>query len=216
LYTINGLEPDVVLHCGGIVGEGIQRDYEYAGSLIKRLAAPCFFSPSGRDMNYLGYHLYSDFFGDIDPEFSEANVYIRGLAAFQYDSPVGMVGETARARLLEKLKTVDEERKIVFLHHNLVPVPRSRNKALLEDSGDVLRDFIDAGIDLVLTGTSSHPAAVCVGDTILANANSMSSLYQRSPFGNSFNLIDIYEGCIAVNEVNSLWGKRRLLGLWEL
>ncbi len=105
--------------------------------------------------------------------------------------------------------------KALFLHHNIIPIPHSREKGLLEDAGDFLREVLDAGIDLVLTGTSSHPYAAKVDNTVIVNANSLSSIYQRSLFGNSFNLIDIYEGVIAVFEVNSLWGKRRLLGLYE-
>jgi len=97
----------------------------------------------------------------------------------------------------------------------VLPIPHSREKGLLEDSGDLLREMVDAKIDLVLTGTSSHPFAAQIGDTIVVNANSLSSVYQRSVFGNSFNIIDIYEGAIAVFEVNSLWGQRRLLGIWE-
>jgi predicted phosphodiesterase len=75
--------------------------------------------------------------------------------------------------------------------------------------------MVDAKVDLVLTGTSSHPYATKVGDTVIVNANSISSAYQRSLRGNSFNLIDIYDGAISVSEINSLWGKRHLLGIWE-
>jgi hypothetical protein len=103
----------------------------------------------------------------------------------------------------------------LFLHHHLVPVPHSRERGLLEDAGDLLRESVDGAIDLILTGTSSHAYAVRVAGTIIVNASSVSSVYQRSTFGHSFNLVDVYEKAVVAIEVNSLWGARRTLGLWS-
>jgi hypothetical protein len=103
----------------------------------------------------------------------------------------------------------------LFLHHHLVPVPHAREKGQLEDAGDLLRESVDGAIDLILTGTSSHAYAVRVGETLIVNANSMSSVYQRSTFGHSFNVIDIYEKAIVALEINSLWGTQRVLGMWR-
>jgi len=79
----------------------------------------------------------------------------------------------------------------------------------------LLRELVDANMDLVLTGTSSHPFSVKVSNTLIINANSTSSIYQRSILGNSFNLIDVYEKAIILYEINSLWGTRKLKGIWE-
>jgi 3',5'-cyclic AMP phosphodiesterase CpdA len=213
--AINDLEPDYVIHCGGIVHEGIQRDYDEAMRLLRDLEAPISYSPSGRDLNYLGYHLFGRYLGPLDQDVKSDLMRLAGVCASQYDSTHGIVGEQRRSELIDELQNDDANLRAVFMHHNVVPVPQSRNKALLEDAGDVLRELVDARIDLVLTGTSSHPHAVKVGETVVVNANSLSSVYQRSPFGNSFNIIDVYEQAIVVFEINSLWGKRRLLGLWE-
>ena len=215
LSSIAELEPDLVIHTGGVVGEGTPQDYEKAVELLSGIEAPLLVTPSGRDMNYLGYELFARFFGDLDPSFETENVYLHGVASFQYDSAVGAVGKSGRERLLSDLAAHEQRFTGVFLHHNLVPVPRSRNKGLLEDAGDVLRELVDSNVDLILTGTSSHPHAARVGRSVLANAGSVSGIYQRSTYGNSFNLVDIYEGAIAVSEISSMWGSRRLLGLWE-
>jgi predicted phosphodiesterase len=74
---------------------------------------------------------------------------------------------------------------------------------------------VDNNLDIVLTGTSSHPHAVKVGDTVIVNANTVSGVYQRSVYGHSFNVIDVYEKVIVVSEFNSLWGNRRTIGMWE-
>ncbi len=138
-----------------------------------------------------------------------------GISSAQYDTRIGSVGTTAINALISKIERAEARFKAVFLHHNVVPIPHSRNKGLLEDAGDLLRRLVDAGTGLILTGTSSHPYAVQVEQTLVVNANSLSGVYQRSVRGNSFNIIDIFEEAAAVFEVNSLWGKRRLLGIWE-
>jgi len=212
--TIKKLNPDLLIHCGGIVREGIAGDYEAAVSYMEKFDIPVVYTPAGRDMNYLGYYLFPTYFGSIDQRYSNERILFQGVCSAQYDSHEGIVGPSQRKLLLKKLET-PEKTKAVFLHHNVLPIPHSREKGLLEDSGDLLREIVDAEIDLVLTGTSSHPFAAQIGETIVVNANSLSSVYQRSIFGNSFNIIDIYEGAIAVFEVNSLWGRRRLLGIWE-
>jgi predicted phosphodiesterase len=213
--SINELEPDYVVHCGGVVHEGIQRDYDEAVRLLAAVDAPIAYSPSGRDLNYLGYHLFGRYFGELDQSIRDDSLHLSGICASQYDSTHGIVGEQRRSELIGDLAHDETSVRAVFLHHDVVPVPQSRNEALLEDAGDVLRELVDANVDLVLTGTSSHPHAAKVGNTVVVNANSLSSVYQRSPFGNSFNIIDVYEEAIVVFEINSLWGKRRLLGLWE-
>ena len=214
LRSVEECEPDLIVHCGGVVYEGVQQDYDLASDYLKVILPRTVFSPAGRDINYFGYHLFSDYFGEMDQNYSDGYVLCTGVSSAQYDSPVGTIGNTERKSLLNRIEAAEEPVKIVFLHHNVVPIPHSRNKGLLEDSGDLLRDLVDAGTDIILTGTSSHPFAVQVEKTLVINANSISGIYQRSVRGNSYNMIDIYEKATAVFEVNSLWGKRRLLGIW--
>ncbi|MFW6141921.1 MAG: metallophosphoesterase family protein [Candidatus Saliniplasma sp.] len=213
--SINTMDADVLVHCGGVVEEGISRDYELAKNYMNRIKVTKLYTPAGRDINYLGYKLFSDHFGGIDQSFSNEEIFLQGISSSQYDSPIGVVGETERNALFEKLRRHEDSFKCVFLHHNIVPIPHSREKGLLEDSGDLLRGLVDEEVDLVLTGTSSHPFAAKIGDSIVVNANSLSSVYQRSLYGNSFNVIDIYENVIVVSEVNSLWGTKRILGIWD-
>ncbi|MFP4052003.1 MAG: metallophosphoesterase family protein, partial [Thermoplasmata archaeon] len=215
LNKINYLDVDLIVHCGGIVKEGITKDYDLADKYMSKFDAPIVYTPAGRDINYLGYNLFSEYFGNMDQRFSDDNVLLQGINSAQYDSPIGIIGTTEREALFQKLKERDESFKCIFLHHNVLPIPHAREKGLLEDSGDLLRGVVDEKIDLVLTGTSSHPFSAKIGDTITVNANSISSVYQRSVHGNSFNLIDIYEKVVVVSEINSLWGTRRIMGMWQ-
>jgi len=213
--SIHSFDPDLLIHCGGIVKEGIPRNYDYAIEQLNKMNVPMVFTPAARDINYLGYHLFNRHFGDLDQRYTNEDILFQGLSTPQYDSSVGVVGETERKALLDRLNKAPQEFRSVYLHHNIIPIPHSREKGLLEDAGDLLRELVDADIDLVLTGTSYHAYATRVGKTVIANVNSLSSAYQRSRFGNSFNLIDIYEKAIVISEINSFWGKRRLLGIWE-
>lgn len=215
LNNINTYDVDLVVHCGGIVKEGITKDYDLANKYMSKFEVPIVYTPAGRDINYLGYNLFSEYFGNMDQSFTDDNILLQGINSAQYDSPIGIIGTTEREALFQKLRGREESFKCIFLHHNVLPIPHAREKGLLEDSGDLLRGVVDEKIDLVLTGTSSHPFAAKVGDTIIVNANSISSVYQRSLYGNSFNLIDIYEKVVVVSEINSLWGTRRLLGMWK-
>jgi len=215
MIKIKELNPDLIVHCGGVVWEGTPLCYDKAAGLFADLETPILFTPAGRDINYLGYHLFETHFGAFEQTFSNGNFLFLGLYSAQYDSSSGTIGSIERRTLQERLREAKETTKVVFLHHNVLPIPHSREKGLLEDSGDALRTLVDSDVDLVLTGTSSHAHAARVNETIVVNANSMSSPYQRSLFGNSFNLIDFYEGAIAISEVNSLWGYRRLLGIWD-
>jgi putative phosphoesterase len=215
IRSISGFEPDLVVHCGGLVYEGIARNYLLAKGKFADLKFPKLFSPAGRDINYLGYHLFGEYFGNMDQSFTNGDVIVKGISTAQYDSINGIVGPTEIRVLLRELNESEENFKAVMFHHNIIPIPHSREKGLLEDSGDILRKLVDAKVDLVMTGASSHPYAVKVGETLIVNANSLSGVYQRSIFGNSYNLIDIFERAVAVSEVNSLWGRRRLIGLWK-
>ncbi|MFP4001491.1 MAG: metallophosphoesterase family protein [Candidatus Natronoplasma sp.] len=215
IKKINDLNVDVVVHCGGVVEEGIEKNYELTDEYISRIQAPLVFTPAGRDINYLGYELFPHYFGDVDQSYEGDDVFLQGVSSSQYDSRAGIIGETERDELFLKLEQRENSFKGVFLHHNVLPIPHAREKGLLEDSGDFLRELVDEEIDLVLTGTSSHPFSAKIGNTIVVNANSMSSVYQRSVYGNSFNLIDIYEKVVVVSEINSLWGTRRIVGIWD-
>ena len=215
VHYINEADVDLVLHCGGVVEEGLARNYNLAEPLLEEIEPPIVYTPAARDINYLGYRLFSEYLGEFDQSLVQDGVFLKGVSSTQYDSQVGVIGETERKNIFADMNAREEKVKVLFLHHNVLPIPHSREKGLLEDGGDLLRGAVDNGIDLILTGTSSHPFATRVNGTVVANANSVSSPYQRSLYGNSFNLIDIYQKAIVVSDINSLWGIRRILGVWS-
>ena len=207
---IEELNPDFIVHCGDIVNEGLSKNYALAS---KYFNLPIFFVPGPRDINYLGYNLFPKYFGLKERHITK-KVAFKFLNSSQYDSDVGVVGRGQLNKIKQFSRNLSEF-KIVVLHHNLLPIENTREKGLLEDAGDVLYELTRLKIDLVLTGHSSHPSARKIEDTLIVNANSLSCKKQRSLFGNSFNVIDVYKDFIYVSEIQSLSGSRHVLGIWK-
>lgn len=215
VHKINALNPELVIHCGDIVEHGIPQHYHLAEKLLSTITAPVVYTPGPRDINYIGYGYFPHLAGEWDQEFSTPLFHAYGVKSSQYDSDVGAVGRFGLKNLEKIIKAQKEELSIVFLHHNLVPLPHIREKGLLEDAGDVLKTFCDLQVDLVLTGHSSYPYALKVNNTIISNTNALSSKYVRSLYGNSFNVIDVYENLINISEIHSLWRTKKILGIWK-
>lgn len=212
---INSLSPDLVVHCGDIVEKGIPHNYDLAQKYLEEVASPLVYTPGPRDINYIGYELFPRLTGGWDQSVEIPLVRVHMVNSSQYDSNVGAVGRFGLRNLENVIKEQDQPISIVFLHHNVVPLPHIREKGLLEDAGDFLKSMCDLNVDLVLTGHSSYPHAVRVNKTIISNANAVSCQYVRSVYGNSFNVIDIYEKIINISEINSLWDSKRILGIWR-
>lgn len=208
------LKPDLVIHNGDIVDAGIERYYEMAYEYYKGIMAPKVVIPGHNDITYLGYELFQEYFGE--PEIMELNdVVVIPLLTAQYETPIGVVGWMGQKKLRGLLQEYEGKFRIVALHHNVIPIPRSREVGFLEDAGDVLKVLTDEGTELVLTGHGGNAYGVKIENTPIVNSGSISWELHRNPFGNSFNLIDIYTDMVVVWEVQSTWGSTKLLGIWK-
>ncbi|AEH25133.1 metallophosphoesterase family protein [Pyrococcus yayanosii] len=207
--------PDIVIHCGDIVEKGIERYYDMAVEFYEKVHAEKLFVPGHNDITYLGYDLFREHFGEPEPVEVGDFVFIPILSA-QYETPIGVVGRIGQKILKNFLQDFSEKFRVVVMHHNIVPIPRSRELGFLEDAGNVLKIVTDDETELVLTGHGGNAHAVRVERTPIINAGSVSWELHRNPFGNSFNLIDVYEDMIVVFEIQATWGSRKLLGMWKL
>ncbi|WP_297417689.1 metallophosphoesterase [Thermococcus sp.] len=215
IRMINHLKPDLVVHNGDVVDMGIERYYEKAIGFYRRVKGRKLVVPGHNDITYLGHDLFTEYFGE-PREVEMGNFLVIPVVSAQYETPIGVVGRMGQKKLAEKLKENEDKFKIVVLHHNIVPIPRSRELGFLEDGGDVLHVLTKGGADLVLTGHGGNAFGVKVEDTPIVNAGSVSWELHRNPFGNSFNVIDIYRDMIVVFEVQATWGSGRLLGIWKV
>jgi len=100
------------------------------------------------------------------------------------------------------------------MHHNLVPIPKVKEEGYLEDSGDVLKIITEKKVGLAMTGYGENAFGIKIEKTPIINAGSISWELHRNPFGNSFNLIDIYENTIVAYEIHTIQNSKKLLGKW--
>lgn len=208
------LKPDLVVHNGDMVDAGIERYYERAYEYYRLVKPGKVLVPGHNDITYLGHELFQEYFGE--PEVLElGDIVIIPVLSAQYETPIGVVGRMGQRKLRNTLREYEGKFRIVVMHHNVVPVPKSREIGFLEDAGDVLKVLTDEGTELVLTGHGGNAFGVKIENTPIVNAGSVSWELHRNPFGNSFNLVDIYREMVVVWEVQSTWGSRKLLGIWK-
>lgn len=212
--SINNLDPDLVVHCGDIVNRGTTKNYRIAKKLLEKIEPPLIIIPGPKDINYLGYDLFPKVLGSYNTEYENDYLKILGVPTAKYDTSIGRVGELAINEIKKSFKSY-EGIKAVFLHHNVIPLPHVRERGLLEDAGDLLDSLSSIGVDLILTGSSTYPHVKKLDGMLVTNAGSLSSRLIRNPTGNSFNLIDIYPDIYFVSEIHSLWGSKRVIGLWQ-
>jgi 3',5'-cyclic AMP phosphodiesterase CpdA len=216
LRTINEkLKPDIVIHCGDVVDMGIERYYERAYEFYERIKTEKLVVPGHNDITYLGYDLFLEYFGE--PEIKELGgfTFIPVISA-QYETPIGVVGRIGQRKLALRLEEYRESFTVVVMHHNIVPIPRSREVGFLEDAGDVLRVITKREANLVLTGHGGNSFGIKVEKTPIINAGSISWELHRNPYGNTFNVIDVYRDMVVVFEIQATWGSGRLVGIWKI
>lgn len=209
-------KPDLVVHCGDVVDYGIERYYEKALEFYEKVKPEKLVIPGHNDITYLGYDLFKEYFGE--PQIMEIGnyfVFIPIMTA-QYETPIGVLGRIGQRVLTNLLEEYMGKFTAVVMHHNVIPIPKSRELGFLEDGGNVLKILASHAADLVLTGHGGNAVGIKVENTPIINAGSISWELHRNPFGNSFNLIDIYPSMVVAFEVQATWGSRKLLGMWKI
>ncbi len=208
-------KPDLVIHCGDVVDVGTERYYAKAYEFWEKIKPEKIIVPGHNDITYLGYELFREYFGEPKILEMDSFAFIPIISA-QYETPIGVVGRIGQKILKQHLREHEDKFKVVVMHHNIIPIPRSREIGFLEDGGNVLKILTEEKAELVLTGHGGNTLGIKVEETPIINAGSISWELHRNPFGNSFNLIDIYEDMIAAFEIQATWGSRKLLGIWKI
>ena len=208
-------KPDVLIHCGDVVDVGIERYYEIAEEYLEKIDAEKLIIPGHNDMTYLGHTLFKTYFGEVEIKEIGKFVIIPVVTA-QYESTIGVVGKIGQECLMKHLEEYEDRFVVAAMHHNLMPVPKSREVGYLEDAGNVLKILTSKRAELVLTGHGSNAFSARIEKTPVVNAGSVSWELHRNPFGNSFNLIDVYEDWIVVFEVHAENGSKRILSVWKI
>lgn len=215
---INQLKPDLVVHCGDLTHDGLTDSYDIATERLAEISFPKIILPGPRDLLHLGHLLFRERIGELDPVFHGGDFHVYAINSSQFDEEDGRIGRTQIRELTDRISGAgDHSIKIVALHHHVLPLPHTREKFPIEDCGDVLANLLENRVDMVLTGHRHIAHAYRIDDTVVVNANTLSSRRYQARYGNTFNLIDILsDGTALISEIGSLSGSRRILGIYKL
>ncbi|MFX1487135.1 MAG: metallophosphoesterase family protein, partial [Promethearchaeota archaeon] len=212
---INRLKPDVVAHCGNITEDGMHETFEEAEKLLKKVKTPLIAVPGPHDLMNIGDLVFEDYVGGLNPLFQNENIIIVGVNSSQRDYTGGVIGRKNLERILGKLNKAGKKTvKLVAFHHHLMPLPYVREEEVLEDTADVLRNMI-GNADIVLTGDRSISSCLMVDGCLVINSGTLCRKQYQDPYGNSFNLIDIFANrTVMVSEFSIPAGSKRVLGTY--
>jgi len=193
VQSINSMNCDLVVHCGGVTGSSYLNEFKKAQLLLDKIKKPLLIVPGGNDSKPLGYDLFSRYIGEKKPIYENDKFLILGFNSCIIDEKEGRLGRENTNFVIEKLAEIGSKISIVTFYHTIIPLPRTKHEAELTDAGDVLYALTQNNINLVLTGAKNRSATWQVNNTILVNAGTLSSLNVNTYLGNSFNIIDIYK-----------------------
>lgn len=221
---INNIVPDIVIHTGDITDEGYLTDYRLAKKKLKMIESDLIVNPGNHDVRNLGRTLYPRFIKKKRVSSKKVKIGSETIGIVSLDSAVpdldeGRVGEVEQKYLKKSLKKFKNIRKIVTLHHHLIPVPEAgRERNVVDDAGDILKIIIDNDVDLVLLGHRHVPNATKVENTIIINAGTLSCTATRAYHSNSFNLIHLKSKRVKIEKVKLLDNKieKDIIGNYRL
>ncbi|MBY9001271.1 MAG: metallophosphoesterase [Candidatus Heimdallarchaeota archaeon] len=219
LNYINNLDCDLVVHCGDVTSSSHYHEFELAKALLEQIEKPKLIVPGGNDAYPLGFELFPEMIGDMNPTFENEVMKVLGFNSCIIDDKTGRIGR-GNAQIIKNELVNPSKLGIVAFHHTIVPLPRSKHDAELMDAGDVLATIVENRLNLVLTGAKNRAGCWQINDTVFSNNGTLSSINITTKLGNSFNIIDIYKTKIGkfyeIDEYIIERDERRKIGLFHI
>jgi putative phosphoesterase len=205
---INRLEPDGIIITGDLTEEGLVSQYRKAQESLEKIEAKKIIICAGNhDYRSTGYYLFRHFF---EPQqiVTMNDTLFTTLGTARPERNDGELGFRQIEWLKRTLNDSKEKRKIVAMHHHVLPVPDTgTDKITIVDAGDLLRVLARSDVDLVLCGHRHRPWIWQIEGITVINAGTLSSERTRGFFVNSYNIIDIKENEIRAH-VKVVGGKK--------
>jgi Icc protein len=214
--------PDLIIISGDLTTQGYLTEYNDASTFLDDLKSitETHVIPGNHDARNVGLIHFEKLVGDrkfIHMDKS-GGFAILGLDSSEPDINDGQIGIDQLDWLkLELDKIPDDMCKIVTFHHHLLPIPQTgRERNILLDSGDLLRVFIDSGVDFVLNGHKHVPNVWMIEKMVTLNSGTATTRKLRGNTYPSYNELLMDDCGIFVNLINTETGYKKELAKYSV
>lgn len=214
--------PDMIIISGDLTTQGYLTEYNDASTFLDDLKSitETHVIPDNHDARNVGLIHFEKLVGDrkfIHMDKS-GGFAILGLDSSEPDINDGQIGIDQLDWLkLELDKIPDDMCKIVTFHHHLLPIPQTgRERNILLDSGDLLRVFIDYGVDFVLNGHKHVPNVWMIEKMVTLNSGTATTRKLRGNTYPSYNELLMDDCGIFVNLINTETGYKKELAKYSV
>jgi 3',5'-cyclic AMP phosphodiesterase CpdA len=209
--------PDLLVVTGDITDRGRISEFRWAREFLTSLAVPFMTVPGNREIGISAFwewmvprfamSRYASFFGDSDRiVFSceeDRTVFLGLNSVHPFPSWPGQLSRASRHWLKEQAKAFKSYRKVLLLHHPVMPVIRSSSfwAHSFSDAGEVLNICSETGIELILQG-HKHRSSVVELRVPARNARlvvSAAGAPFRTEWDPAYHMIDILPAEIVVS-----------------
>ena len=207
-------EVDLVVHNGNLTNNSFKEEFRLAKDKLRQLEHPYIVVPGYTDSKPLAWEYWKQYFGDFNPLYENDKIYFQGMNSTTLDSKDGFIGRKKLSDFIGNVLSLSHQKLFgVCFFHNLIPTPLSVWRTELIDSGDVLSQFANSQIDLVLNSSPSISFNIKIENTIFSNGGNLESKY----FDHVFIEIEIFKkGLVVLKEHNLRTGKVKVIGNYYL
>ncbi len=203
IKTLDSENPDIVVITGDFTTEAFVHEWDVVKEYVGRIGTKNkILVPGNHDARNEGYKIFEEMFGTRFPCYEDDEVVILGLDSTVPDLDDGHVGRENYA-MIEKKLSVENKMKILALHHHLIAIPgtgRERNIAV--DAGHVLRLITQLDVDFVFSGHKHLPWVWKLENTHFVTAGTASSQRLKGRSHPSFNIMNVEDGEVVLDEIN--------------
>ena len=208
IRKVNEIAPEILVISGDLTVDGHPHEFDIAKRFIDRMKAEERLTVIGNhDARNLGYEIFEEVFGTRYPFIENREVAIFGVDSSVPDIDDGHVGREYYGEIGDRLGS-REKFRILVLHHHLIPIPGTgRERHIPVDSGDILKLVKELDLDLVLSGHKHLPWVWKLENTHYVTAGTSTTSRLKGRSHPSFNVLDIRDGRLRIEEINVAVGK---------
>ena len=215
INQISEENPDLIILSGDLTTNGYADEYDSAAEFVEELKSisETHVVPGNHDARNVGLIHFEKEIGErkfihVD---KDGGFAIAGIDSSEPDINDGQIGFDQLDWVKNELEKISDNMcKIVTFHHHLLPIPQTgRERNILLDSGDLLRVFIDNGVDFVLNGHKHVPNVWMIEKMVTLNSGTATTRKLRGNTYPSYNELLIDDCGIFVNLINTKTGYKR-------